>query len=475
MSYVANGQKDWIDMMFGDETYKTMLETFGKLVEDKVLRAEQKTELQRSKNPFKDLRERFAGEEQSVKKAVDDLVKDAKDGQNISGDIHSLILSTLDAVGEKIKQDGKIPQEVYDQIVEFAVPCMAFSEELGGVGFPYLMFIAFLETLGKASPSVGVRFAISNTAAEGLRINHQSGDLSDYGEKILRDLISGEKIAAFCLTEASASGSNIMQEMATRAVPVDGGKSYRITGNKFWITNAEVADVYVVFARTSDDPKHGVSLFIVEKGAKGFSIGQVFEKRVVENSSLAELIFNEVEVPADHLVGKLGFGVQYGIRMLNSGRVTIAALATGLAQRAFDEYMEIAVEGKKSAGKQLAEYDRTRARIAEMSVEINASRDMTYRAAWLKQRYDADAENPENLREYVIQGNGAKLKSSLVVQRVCDYLVKIGGASSIVKETSGMKHYLDSFLFYFGEAVPEVLENVIAQMEVKKYKARKGL
>jgi alkylation response protein AidB-like acyl-CoA dehydrogenase len=135
----------------------------------------------------------------------------------------------------------------------------------------------------------------------------------------------------------------------------------------------------------------------------------------------------------------------------------------------------VVVEGKKTAGKHLIEYDRTKARIAEMSMEINAARDMTLRAAWLKTRFDADAGNPGLSRDYVIASNGAKLKASLVAQKACDHLVKVWGASAVVKENSSMKHYLDSWLYYFGEAVPEVLENNVAHMEEKKYRVRKGL
>lgn len=450
MSYVTSGQKDWIRMLYCDDTFQTMLETFGKLAEQSVLPAEKKTEVHRARNLLREFKSILEEKGKFDKEAVEGALRETK-------------------------KDEKIPREVYGRIVESGLTGMSFSEELGGLGLPYPVFMSFLETLGNASPSVGVRYAISNTVAEGLRFNHEAGELPEHCLDILKALVSGEKLAAFCLTEGSASGSNIMREMTTRAVLSADGKSYRITGNKMWITNAETADVYAVFARTSDDPKHGVSLFMVERGAKGFGTGQIFEKRVVENSSFGELVFKDVEVPLASLVGRAGYGAQYAVRMLNSGRITIAALAVGLAQRAFDEYMEVAVEGKKTAGKHLIEYDRTKSRIAEMSTEIGAARDMTCHAAWLKTRFDADPSNPELLRDYVIASNGAKLKSSLVAQKACDYLVKIWGASAVVKENSAMKHYLDSWLYYFGEAVPEVLENTIAHMEVKKYEARKGL
>lgn len=450
MSYVTAAQRDWIEMMYGEETYLIMLDTFGKLAERTVLPAEQKTEEQRARNALKELKSK--------------LQKNGTFDEN-----------AVDCAIESVKQDEKIPEDVYRQVVESGLTGMSFPEDLDGLGLPYPVFMAFLETLGKASPSIGVRYAISNTVAEGLRFNYAARNLSPYCEGILKNLVAGEKLAAFCLTEASASGSNILQEMTTQAELSKDGGHYTLTGNKMWITNVETADVYAVFAKTSDDASHGVSLFLIERGTPGFGTGQIFEKRVVENSSFGELVLKDVEIPAENLVGKAGFGAQYAVRMLNSGRITIAALATGLAQRAFDEYMEVVVEGKKTAGKHLVDYDRTKAKVAEMSMEINAARDMTYRAAWLKERFDSAPDHPEFLREYVIASNAAKLKASLIVQRACEYLIRIWGASAVVKENSAMKHYLDSWLYYFGEAVPEVLENTIAHMEVKKYKARKGL
>lgn len=456
MSYITSGQTHQIQMMHGHhpnhESFQEMLQTFGQLVEAKVLPAEKKTEMERAQD--------------SLKSVAFQLRQ--------SGKFDPQALETAIA---QTKKNEKIPDDVYRQVVDFGLPGMAFSEQLDGMEIPYPVFIACLETLGKASPSVGVRYAISNTVMEGLRFNYEAGQLSGYGESILRELIAGEKLAGFALTEGSASGSNIMKEMTTRAVPMKGGKGYKITGGKMFITNVETADVFAVFARTSEPAEEGlgISMFVVEKGGPGFKVGQVFEKRTVENSSLGELILDDVEVPQDNLVGEVGCGAPYAIRMLNSGRITIAALATGLAQRAFDEYLEVAVEGKKLGDQHLIEMDRTRARVAEMSMEIHAARDMTYHAAWLKTQFDANPDDRGLLRDYVIASNGAKLKSSLAAQQACDTLVKIWGASAIIKENPAMKHSLDSWLYYFGEAVPEVLENTIAHMEVQKYREKKGL
>ncbi len=450
MSYITQGQKEWLQMLYNDKTYLEMLESFGTFVEKKVLPAELDTEVHRAKNPLSE-----------IKSVLKD--KNRFDWETIEQSIN------------EVKSQQKIPEEVYQQIVESGLVGMAFSEELGGLGLPYPLFISFLETLGKASPSIGVRYAISNTVCEGLRFNHEAGHLSDYCLATLKKIISGEKLAAFCLSEVSASGSNIMQEMTTRAVSNSNGNGYTLNGSKFWITNAETANVYAIFARTSDDNSNGISLFLIDRETPGFRVGQVFEKRVVENSSFGELVLKDVEIPRQNRVGKVGEGMRYAIRMLNSGRITIAALATGLAQRAFEEFLENAVEGKKAGQKHLIEYDRTKAKIAELSMEINAARDMTLRAAWLKEQFDLDPANQNLLWNYVISSNNAKLKASLVAQKSCDYLIKIWGASSVVKENRAMKHYLDSWLYYFGEAVPEVLENTIAKMEIKKYKSEKGL
>ena len=456
MSYVTSGQVNWIRMMYGGhpnhDVFQEMLQAFGQLAEKIVLPAEKATEMERAKRPLQEL------EFQLSQKGTFDR-------------------ASLEKIIAENNERGKIPAEVYRQIADFGLSGVSFSEKLGGLEIPYPVFMAFLETLGKASPSVGVRYAISNTVAEGLRFNYEAGQLSEFGETVLRALIAGEKLAAFALTEASASGSNIMKEMTTRAIALQDGKGYEINGAKMFITNAETADIYAVFARTSQPSqgKQDISLFLVDKGEEGCRVGQVFEKRTVENSSLGELVFSGVKVSPQNLVGRLGYGAKYGVRMLNSGRITIAALATGLAQRALDEYLEVAIEGKKINNQHLIEFDRTKARIAELTVEIHAARNMTYHAAWMKESYDADPDNPHILRYYVIASNSAKLKASLAAQKACEYLIKIWGASSVVRENPAMKYYLDSWLYYFGEAVPEVLENTIAHMEAKKYAARKGL
>ncbi len=455
MSYVAREQKHWLHLLYGGDDnlglYQDLLDNFARLVETHVLPAEKNTETERAKNPFREVRLRMAQKAQYDRDA-------------------------LEAVLEGLRADRKIPAGVYDRVAESGLTGLSFDEKLGGMGLPFPLFIACLEILGKASPSVGVRYAISNTVAEGLRFNWEAGRLSPAGERVLRHLVAGEKLAAFCLTEGAVSGSNILKEMTTRAEPLPKGGGYRITGSKMWITNAETADVYAVFARMDGAPEgQDIALFLVDAGTPGLHVGQVFEKRTVENSSLGELVFDGVEVEADRLVGQPGGGGPYAVRMLNSGRITIAALATGLAQRAFDEYLEVGVEGKKTQHRHLAEFERTQAKIAHLVMELNAARSMTWRAAALKKEFDADPDDQERLRDYVLAANTAKLKASLVAQSACTCLVQIWGASAVVLENRAMKHFLDSWLYYFGEAVPEVLENTVAHMAIKEYRERRGL
>ncbi len=453
MGYVTDEQKTLIKMMYGHheehDDFQETLDEFGKIVEKNVLPVETATDEQRAQNFGQDLMERLKQKGKYTKTAVGETVDDMNKAE-------------------------KIPEEALNNIVEFGLTAMPFPEELGGFEFPYPLFIACLETLGKASPSIGVRYAISNTCTEGLKFNNEAGKLSEHGKETLLDLIEGKKLAAFGLTESGLSGSDVMKEMKTRATLSEDGKHYILNGGKMFITNTGLADLYTVFAKTSDDPRAGVSLFLVEPDIKGFSIGQYFEKRVIRNTTLGELLFDNAEVPVENVIGDVGSGFKSAIRMLNSGRVTIAALAVGLAQRAFEEYMEIAVEGKTIGGKHLAEYDRTWSKIAELSTEINSVRAMTYEAAWLKQMYDQNPKDKVMLNRYVIIGNGAKLKASLVAQKACNYLVQLGGADSVTKENHNMRLLEDSWLTYIGEGVPEALETTIAAMEAKKYMATRG-
>jgi len=310
---------------------------------------------------------------------------------------------------------------------------------------------------------------------EGLKFNLENGNLSDVGKKYLKQLISGEKLAAFALTESSPAGSNIMKEMTTKAELVKGSQGkisndkYSLNGNKMFITNVGDADLYATFARTSDD---GISLFMIDSNEKGFSVGQILDKWAIHNSNFGELVYDDVIVPVDNLVGEVGHASKYAMRMLNSGRVTIAALATGHAQRCFEGYLEIATE-REIGNIKLSDLDRQKDWITELAVEINAARQMTYHAAWLKGVYDSDPNNKKALNDYVIASNGAKKKATDVSQTAARYLIQSQGANSVVRENPSIQLLLDTYLFYFGEAVPEVLSNNVANMTVRNYNMNK--
>ena len=245
-----------------------------------------------------------------------------------------------------------------------------------------------------------------------------------------------------------------------------------ITGAKMFITNIDNFKVCQVLAKTYDKKRceSVISSFVVEEGAEGLSIGQILQKWGVQNSPFGELVFNNAR---GYIVGEEGKGKEYVMRQLNSGRITVAALALGLAQLAYDEFMDVAVNGKKNDRRHLIEYDDEKSKTAEMVSEINAARLLTYKAALLKEQYDKNPDNEELRNQYVLSANQAKLLASQICQKACEYNIQIRGGSAVVRETMAIKHWLDSWLMYFGEGVPQVLENTIAQMEARKYRPHK--
>ncbi|MCH7745931.1 MAG: acyl-CoA dehydrogenase family protein, partial [Chloroflexi bacterium] len=329
--------------------------------------------------------------------------------------VREFVRRDIEPIANRYDSEDIYPHELIPKMREMGLFGITIPEKYGGMGLDYTTFAMIFEELSKGWMSVSGIIGTHHVMAYIVA----SFGTEEQKQRFLPKMATGEIRGGLGLTEPGA-GSDVQNIQMTA---VKDGEEYVLNGSKMFITNAETADIYAVFARTSQPSqgKQDISLFLVDKGEEGCRVGQVFEKRTVENSSLGELVFSGVKVSPQNLVGRLGYGAKYGVRMLNSGRITIAALATGLAQRALDEYLEVAIEGKKINNQHLIEFDRTKARIAELTVEIHAARNMTYHAAWMKESYDADPDKPHILRDYVIASNSAKLKASLAAQKACEY------------------------------------------------------
>ncbi|HEY5615484.1 MAG TPA: acyl-CoA dehydrogenase family protein [Bacteroidota bacterium] len=346
----------------------------------------------------------------------------------------------------KLDEAQEFPMEIFKKMAELGFLGATVPAELGGAGLTALEFIIIMEEISRIDPSVGLTLA----AHSGLCLEH----ISQFGndaqkKKYIPDLATGTKIGSWCLTEPEA-GSDAS---GTKTMAVRKGDSYIINGAKTFITNGSYADTFVVMTKTDQSKgKSGISAIIVERAMGGISVGKKENKLGMRASDTVQLIFDNVKVPVENLLGVEGEGFKQALSVLDSGRVGIAALSVGLAQGAMDASVKYAKE-RKTFGKLLAEHQAIQFKLATMSVEITASRLLTQRAAAAK-------VSGKNLN---LVAATAKLFASEVAERTASEAVQIHGGYGFIKEFPVEKFYRDVKLLTIGEGTSEVQKMVIAK------------
>jgi alkylation response protein AidB-like acyl-CoA dehydrogenase len=266
-------------------------------------------------------------------------------------------------------------------------------------------------------------------------------------------LASGEWIGSWALTEPDA-GSDAG---GTHTKAVLDGDSWVINGSKTFITNAHAADIFVVMAMTDrDKSSHGISAIAVEKGTPGFRVGKKENKLGMRCSPTGELIFNDCRVPASNLLGNRGDGFIDSLRILDGGRISIAALGVGIAQGAFEAALKYSKQ-RKQFGRFISEFQAIQHKLADMATEIDAARLLTLRAAWLKD--SGLSVNKESAM--------AKLYTSETAVRVANEAVQIHGGYGFIKDYPVEKFYRDAKLCTIGEGTSEIQRLVIARQLLK--------
>ena len=330
-----------------------------------------------------------------------------------------------------------------------------FPPEYGGSGLGYVDYVLAIEELSAVDGSVGITVAAHNS----LGTNHifLAGNEAQK-RKYVPLLASGEWLAAWALTEPG-SGSDAS---AARTTAVKKGDSYVLNGNKTFITNGSHADVAVVIAVT-DKTKgtHGLSAFLVEKGTPGFRPGKKENKLGLRASDTSELIFEDCEIPAENLLGIEGEGFVDAMRVLDGGRISIAALALGIGRGALDAALKY-VKERRQFGKAIAEFQGIQWKLADMATELDAARLLTQRAAVLK---DAG-------RKVTRESAMAKLFASEVAVRICNEAVQLFGGYGFIKDYPAEKYYRDVKLCTIGEGTSEIQRMVIAREILKVHPSR---
>lgn len=274
----------------------------------------------------------------------------------------------------------EFPMETFKKLGEQGWLCMNIPEKYGGAGADYLSYAIALEELSRADATVGVVFEVHCTLNAEVLLHFAS---EEQKMKYLPRMARGEIMGAYCLTEPTA-GSNPAQ-MKTRAVK--DGDHYILNGQKTFISNGGVADLYIVMAVTdpSKGGKGGISAFVVEKGTEGLSFGKPEEKLGIRASSTCDVFFNDCRIPKENLIDAEGQGLKVALATLDSGRIGIASQAVGITQRALDLSVPYAKE-REQFGKAIAEFQAIQWKLANMATELDAARLMVYRAAFLRDK-----------------------------------------------------------------------------------------
>ena len=344
------------------------------------------------------------------------------------------------------------PIEIMPKLAEMGLLGIIFPEEYGGAGLGYIEYVIAIEELSRVDGSVGIIVAAHNSLCS----NH----IFKFGseaqkQKFLWPLAQGKKIGAWSLTEPEA-GSDAG---GTRTTAKRDAKHWIINGAKTFTTNGHYADVCVAMAVTDKSKaSHGISAFIIEKGTPGFKPGKKENKLGLRASDTSEVIFSDCRVPQENLLGDEGEGFTGSLKILDGGRISIAALALGMAQGALDAAIKYAKQ-RKQFGQPISEFQAIQFKLADMATEVEAARLLVYQAAWL-----ADKNNVRFTRE----SSMAKLFASEVAVRVANECVQIHGGYGFIKDYPAEKFYRDVKLCTIGEGTSEIQKLVIARQLLGK-------
>jgi alkylation response protein AidB-like acyl-CoA dehydrogenase len=351
----------------------------------------------------------------------------------------------------KWDEASEFPLEVVKHLGRMGLLGIIFPMELGGAGYGYADYMLAIEELSAVDGSIGIIVA----AHTSLGTNHiyLAGN-EEQKQKYIPRLASGEWLAAWGLTEAG-SGSDAA---GARTTAVRKGDSWVLNGSKTFITNGHYADVIVVIAVTDRDKgTHGLSAFVVEKDTPGFRPGKKENKLGLRASDTAELIFDNCEIPAENLLGKEGEGFVDSLRILDGGRISIAALALGIGRGAFEAALKY-TQQRKQFGKAISEFQGIQWKLADMATQLDAARVLTLRAAVMK-----DAGEKTTSASAM-----AKLFASEAAVRICDESVQLHGGYGFIKDYPAEKFYRDVKLCTIGEGTSEIQRLVIARELLKR-------
>lgn len=342
------------------------------------------------------------------------------------------------------------PVEVFKKLGELGLMGVLVPTEYGGSGFSYTEYVTAIEELSILDPSIGLSMAAHNSLCTGhiLQFANESQK-----KKWLPKLASAEWIGAWGLTEHNTGSDS--GGMSTTAV--QDGDYWIINGAKNFITHAISGNVAVVIVRTGEKgDSHGMTAFVIEKGTEGFTSGKKEDKLGMRASETAELVFDNCKVHKDNILGEVGDGFIQAMKVLDGGRISIAALSLGIAKGAYQTALQYSKE-RHQFGKAISQFQAIAFKLADMATEIEASELLIYNAAYLK----------NNGEKMTTEGAMAKYYSSEVAVKVATDAVQVLGGYGYTKDFPAERYFRDSKLCTIGEGTSEIQKIVISKQIIK--------
>ncbi len=349
-------------------------------------------------------------------------------------------------IAQEVEDEHRFPREIFDQLADLDVMGVPISEEYGGLGGDQLMYALVTEELGRVSGGIGLSYAAHVSLA--------SKPLELFGtdeqkERWLRPLATGEAMGSWALTEpGSGSDASDMDTVARKD-----GDEWVIDGTKQFITNASVAGSVLVKAVTDPDEGYdGITTFIVDPEDDGFEVTTVWDKMGLNCSPTCELSFDDVRLPEDRMLGEEGEGWKQTMKTLDGGRVSIAALSTGLAQGAYEAARDYATE-REQFGKPISKFDAIRDKVVDMHRKTERARLLTHKSAW---KYDQGERVTE-------ESALAKLDASEAAREVAEDAVQVLGGYGYTEDFAPQRFFRDAKLMEIGEGTSEIQHLVIGR------------
>lgn len=381
-----------------------------------------------------------------VEQFIPPLTQLTEDEQMLKEAAADFAKSSISPLVHEMDENAKLDSGLIKEFFEMGLMGIEIPEKYNGAGGTFMMSIVAIEQISRVDGSAGVFMDVQNTLVNNAFTRYASEELK---EKYLPQLAT-EKVGAYCLSEAG-SGSDAF---ALRTTAKEDGDHFVLNGAKLWITNANEADIFLVFANVNPELGYkGITAFVVERGMEGFSVSKKENKLGIRASSTCEILFEECRVPKANIVGEYGKGYKVAIETLNEGRIGIGAQMIGIAQGAFDAALAY-VQERKQFGKAISEFQGVQFQLSRMATDIETARLLVYNAGRIK-----EAGQP-----FLKEAAMAKFYSSEVAERVSSMAIDLFGGNGYVKEYPVEKFYRDAKIGKIYEGTTNMQLSTIAKL-----------